>query len=171
LRCSRRKTRVYELISLYLAFKGVDGQTRFDLSRINWLFPLLILPVAAYIQDTDSDFICPGDPSIRSYLETVRFPSGVESVSEVQKEKSYVPLIALRKSRFQEREGLRDCFAEIVYRVLKPTAGVKNAVYYPITELVENIFEHSCEEKGYVFAQHYPKKDLLISALQTGEEE
>jgi hypothetical protein len=155
-----------QLISLYLAFKDTEGQTLFDLSRINWLFPLLILPVAAYIQDTDSDFICPGNPDVRSYLETVRFPSGVESVSEMQKEKSYVPLIVLRKSRFQEREHLRDCFAEMVYRVLEPTVDVRNAVYYPITELVENIFEHSLAEKGYLFAQHYPKKgfvDLCIA--------
>lgn len=150
-----------QLISLYLAFKDTDGRTLFDLGRINWLFPLLILPIAAYIQDTDSDFTCPSNPDVSSYLETVRFPSGVESISEVQKEKSYVPIIALRKSRFQEREHLRDCFAEMVYRVLKSTAGAKNAVYYPITELVENIFEHSCEEKGYVFAQHYPRKGFV----------
>jgi hypothetical protein len=38
-----------QLISLYLAFKDTDGQTLFDLGGINWLFPLLILPIAAYI--------------------------------------------------------------------------------------------------------------------------
>jgi hypothetical protein len=52
-------------------------------------------------------------------------------------------------------------FAEMVYKVLKPNAQVKDAVYYPITELVDNIFEHSKTKEGYVFAQYYPFKDFV----------
>jgi hypothetical protein len=93
-------------------------------------------------------------------------PQGLNRSQKCRRKKSYVPLIVLRKSRFLEREQLRDCFAEMVYKVLEPTANAKNAVYYPIIELVENIFEHSCEEKGYAFAQYYPRKrfvDLCIT--------
>ncbi len=148
-----------QLDSLYSTFKEVDGQIQFDLSEINWLFPLLILPIASYIQDTGSNFTFPSDPGVSSYLKTVGFPAGIDSISEVQEERSYIPIIVLRKN--QERERLEDVFADMVYRVLEPAADVKDVIYYPITELVENIFEHSKEEKGYLFAQHYPKKGFV----------
>jgi len=150
-----------QLYSIYLTFKEADGKIEFDLSGVKWLFPLLILPMASYIQDTESNFVSPGDPDVSSYLKTVGFPAGIDSISEVQKERSYIPLIVLRKN--QERERLENVFVDMVYRVLKPAADEKNAISYPITELVENIFEHSKEEKGYLFAQHYPKKGSLIS--------
>jgi hypothetical protein len=98
-----------QLASLYLTFKDADGQTLFDLGRIKWLFPLLILPVATYIQDTASCFAPPSNPDVRSYLETVRFPSGVESISEVQKEKELCsPHCSEEKQISRERtaEGL-----------------------------------------------------------------
>ncbi len=148
-----------QLISLYLTFKDMSGQIQFDLSEINWLFPLLILPIASYIQDTGSKFISPSDPGVSSYLKTVKFPAGIDSSSGVQKEKSYIPVVVLRKN--QERERLKNVFADMVYRVLEPAADAKNAFYYPISELVDNIFYHSKEEKGYLFAQHYPKKGFV----------
>jgi hypothetical protein len=34
-------------------------------------------------------------------------------------------------------------------------------VHYPITELVTNIFDHSQQDKGFIFGQFYPKKNYL----------
>lgn len=49
----------------------------------------------------------------------------------------------------------------MIYKVLNPSVEVKNAIYYPIEELVENIFQHSGRHEGHVFAQYYPTKEFL----------
>ena len=49
----------------------------------------------------------------------------------------------------------------MIYNVLGSVSGAKNAVYYPITELVTNIFDHSKQNKGFIFGQFYPKKNYL----------
>jgi hypothetical protein len=49
----------------------------------------------------------------------------------------------------------------MVYSVLGSVAGAQNAVHYPITELVTNIFDHSKQDKGFIFGQFYPKKNYL----------
>jgi len=47
--------------------------------------------------------------------------------------------------------------------------GIKNGLYYPITELVTNIFEHSKQETGFIFGQFYPKKNYLdVCIVDTG---
>ena len=39
--------------------------------------------------------------------------------------------------------------------------GAINAIYYPIEELVGNIFEHSKSDEGFIFGQYYPNKEYL----------
>jgi len=146
------------LISLYSTFKNlsVDERVEFNLGELNWVFPLLILPVAAHIKETKSIFNWPRDSKLLDYLQAIRFPDGVTSVLEFQKIKNYIPIGILQEKDKVERERLETYFAEMIYKVLKPTVAVENAIYLPLTELITNIFEHSKKEKGYVFGQYYP---------------
>lgn len=57
----------------------------------------------------------------------------------------------------------------MILQVLKPALGATSAVYYPISELVTNIFDHSNSNAGYIFGQYYPKKNFLdICIVDTG---
>lgn len=150
-----------QLASLYLTFKNVCGDVSFDLSRVNWVFPSLILPIASYIHDTNSDFYPPSKPEVRSYLRFVEFPEGVSSPSGMKRGENYIPITLLKNRNPKEREMMQSKFLEMIYKVLNPSVEVKNAIYYPVEELVENIFQHSQENEGHVFAQYYPKKEFL----------
>jgi len=150
-----------QLVSLYLTFKNVHGDVIFDLSRVRWLFPILILPIASYIHDTNSDFSPPLKTEVESYLRFVKFPEGVSSVREMRRGENYIPLTLLKKENPVERTRLQGEFLEMIYKVLNPSVDVKNAIYYPIEELVENIFQHSERNEGHVFAQYYPTKEFL----------
>lgn len=155
---------IQQLAVFYSIFKNISPNERvnFNLSQLNWLFPLVILPISAYIKETKSQFILPQNPQVASYLKTVRFPEGVCSVSELQKLLNYTPIGILKKREdFKEQEKLGSCFAEMIYKILKPTVAAQNAVYYPLTELMTNIFEHSKKDIGYIFGQYYPKKEFL----------
>ena len=152
----------HQLVSLYRVFigKSPDSRVTFNLRYVNWVFPLLILPIASHIRDTGSSYDPPLNPNVSSYLRTIAFPNGVNSVSQIQRSRTYIPIGILERGNPQ-REKLETAFAEMVYKVLKPSAQVRDAIYYPLTELVDNIFEHSKADEGYVLAQYYPNKDFV----------
>jgi anti-sigma regulatory factor (Ser/Thr protein kinase) len=157
---------VAQLGSLYNAFKGISfgEKLEFDLSYLNWVFPILILPISAYINETQSEVkidIC----AIKSYLEKISFPKGVNSISsfqrQIQKYKTYIPISVLSKKEMVDRERLESLFSEKIYETLGNVSGAQNAVCYPIAELITNIFEHSKKESGFIFGQFYPNKNYL----------
>lgn len=156
-----------QFFSLYNVLKNIGSQEKieFDLSNLSWLYPLLILPISAYINTTDSKYTFDVENKCHSYLNTIRFPNGVDSVSlfeqQIQQNKNYIPISVLNREKEEGRERLESLFSKMVYKILGSVQGAQSAVYYPITELVTNIFEHSKENKGFVFGQFYPKKNYL----------
>jgi hypothetical protein len=165
-----------QFLSLYGSLKGLspDESAVFDFGQIDWTCPLLILPISAFINRFHASYrIDTADSDVKSYLNAIRFPEGVDSVSSfeqiIQANKTYIPISVLRKQSGQERERLETQFEILISSKLREYPGIKNAVYYPISELVANIFEHSKEDTGYLFGQWYPKKKYLdICIVDTG---
>lgn len=159
----RSDSLISQLKTVYQIFSQIkqDEKINFDLSNLNWASPLLILPISAYICETDSKYIPAVDEGVLSYLNTIYFPQGVSSVSIFKRDLSYIPISLLKQKDRVERERLESLFSMMVYKSLKAMPGTQNAVYYPITELVTNIFEHSKKDRGWIFAQFYPKKNFL----------
>ncbi|MFA6485841.1 MAG: hypothetical protein WCT40_00540 [Candidatus Magasanikbacteria bacterium] len=158
---------VAQLVCLYKVFKDTNfsDQRDFDISNVDWFYPLLILPLSAHINCYNSRH-CKDENNVNhSYLNAINFPYGVDSVSvfqqQIQAHKSYIPISILKKEKGPERERLESLFSMMVYSVLGSVAGAQNAVHYPITELVTNIFDHSKQDKGFIFGQFYPKKNYL----------
>lgn len=158
-----------QLVSLYHTFRqpfNEGGVVNFDLSSIPWFCPALLLPISAYIHSTSSLYtVTDGDSPAKTYLDAVHFPNGVDSVSifeaQIQKDKTFIPISVLKRKSGVERERLETMFGQMVNRVIAADEGVQNAIYYPISELVTNIFEHSKKNEGYIFGQWYPKKNYL----------
>ncbi len=155
-----------QLESLYKTFEGIKSRKNliFDLSLIDWACPLLILPISAYVNSTQSSCEIEGSP-VKSYLEKIVFPKGVDSLSlfqrKVQRYKSFIPISVLKKEAGASRERLESLFSEKIYETLGNVSGARNAVCYPIAELVTNIFEHSKKDTGFIFGQFYPTKGYL----------
>ncbi|MDD5547346.1 MAG: hypothetical protein PHN74_00375 [Candidatus Pacebacteria bacterium] len=160
-----------QLISLYETFKDKDLKNNedinFSLSELDWACPLLILPVASYIASTNSNYLIDDDNKIKSYLETIKFPDGINSVSDFKKRifksKNYIPISILKREGSIERERLESIFTELIYKIVDRAnvKGLKNVICHPIAELVTNIFEHSKKDEGFVFGQYYKNKNIL----------
>lgn len=163
---------VAQFISLYQTFAKISKSemVNFDLSQQDWIYPLLILPISSYIYETKSEYLPSKNRDINSYLKTICFPDGVNSVAEFQKFSNYIPITVLKKSgEIESRERLEACFSEMIYKTTGEVVGAQNAIYYPISELATNIFEHSKKDEGWVFAQIYPKKKFLdLCIVDTG---
>ncbi len=122
---------VAQLGSLYNTFKGVvfGEKLEFDLSLLDWVCPLLILPISAYINDTQSEFRI-DNCSIKSYLSRINFPNGVSSVSSFQRLKTFIPISVLTRGGGVDRERLVSLpnfywkGSIIAYRIPKPTGSI-----------------------------------------------
>jgi len=131
-----------------------------------------LLPLSAYINETNSQ-VKINECKIKYYLEKIVFPKGVSSISEfqrqIQKHKTFIPISLLYKEKKRNRERLASLFEEKIYETLGNVAGARSALWYPISELITNIFEHSKKNSGYLFGQYYPiKKYLDICIVDCG---
>lgn len=156
---------IAQLAALYKTFKDLPPKENleFDLLELNWFCPLLILPLSAYINVTKSKYV---KNQNQSYLDTIKFPYGVDSISlfeqQIQRYKTFIPISVLKREKGSERERLESLFIGMVYKIIGgDILGAQSAVYYPLTELITNIFDHSKQNAGFVFGQFYPKKNYL----------
>ena len=158
---------IEQFIALYLTLVGVSKNEKvtFDLTDTVWLYPMVILPIASYIIKTKSEFKNSKNDKTKGYLDTIKFPKGINSINEfslrAQTHKNYVPISALERNKGLEREKLETMFSEMMIKSLGSVKGAESAILYPIGELITNIFEHSNDDLGLVFGQYYPKKSFL----------
>lgn len=150
-----------QLVALYKTLRGLDPTqpTTFDFSLITWINPLLILPIGSLIQTMGSTF----NPSsaISTYLNDIHFPNGVSTVHALQQSKTYIPIGVLQRHADVDRERLESAFLKLLSDVIGDSPGSRNAIYYPISELTTNIFDHSHSDTGWILAQWYPNKKFL----------
>lgn len=161
---------ISNLSTLYNIFKGLkpNEQVTFDLSNMSWCAPSLILPIAAYLDHNHGYYVFSKNQNINDYLKTIHFPVGLHKVSQFSKwniKNTFTPISVLVSNNINERQKLIDAFLSLFDHLVAPIEGKKNAIYYPISELVANIIEHSHTEKGFVFGQYYPKKGFLDVAI------
>lgn len=155
-----------QFLALYSSLKGKRGSSfNFILNEIDWICPLLILPLSAYIKTTSSKYTIGISKSFLNYLKFIKFPNGIESVSDLQnsilKNKTYIPISIIKRDSIIDKERIEGIFSELIYTNIGAIYGAKSAIIYPILELVNNIFEHSKSDVGFIFGQNYPQKEYL----------
>ena len=147
----------YQLHSLYETFKQANDTEKviFDLRHITKLYPLIITAISSYITENKSDFLLPANTKITNYLESIHFPYGIDSSKRINhKGNNFIPLSYIReRAGASERDKILFSFLNLIYGLIGQIEGIKNAFFYPLAELVENIFEHSKKDYGCMFGQ------------------
>jgi anti-sigma regulatory factor (Ser/Thr protein kinase) len=59
------------------------------------------------------------------------------------------------------KEAISSIVENIIIRQLNIKSNVANGLKYMIEETLDNITEHSESDRGYIFAQAYPRKGFL----------
>jgi len=151
-----------QLRTLCDVFRNIspDEPVTFNMRYLTWAYPLVILPIASHINDAGGEYHLPMNPNVRDYLSFVRFPDGVTSPSEVALSRTYFPICTLLRYS-EDRSKLESAFVDMIFKVLPDHSSVRAAVHYPLAEFIDNIFEHSRSDRGYIFAQYYPTKNYL----------
>lgn len=130
---------VGQLASLYEVFKGASfhEDLNFDLNQLTFASPLLILPICSYLKTTKSTYIINEGGTIKSYLDTIEFPNGMNSVSEfgaqIQSSNNYIPISVLHREKPADREKLESLFEQMVYKTIDKSGieGIKKCDLLP----------------------------------------
>ncbi len=140
------------------------GGNNIDLSQLKWVFPLDILPIASLLfkfknKNYKFNVQKPLDSEVASYLRTIKFFEGVHSYSSL-KNKSYIPIVSLLNSSntVRDREKVLSCLIDLLLGKINSKRSLANVLGYALSEIFDNIWEHSATRYGWFLAQYYKNK-------------
>lgn len=148
---------------------------KIDLSEINWIYPLNILPIATLLSDLQNkgyklNIIPPVSLKVKSYLKTINFFKGIHTLDTLRN-KNYIPIIFMsaKPDQVKNREQIETCLKNILLKQMSGKRTLSNALGYTLSEMFDNIWEHSKSEYGWFLAQYYKNKNYVeICILDNG---
>jgi hypothetical protein len=158
-----------------------------NLTNIRFVQPTFILALAALSdilgkRGSSLAINQPVEGFCSSYLNRIKFPSGIkpdeleswESKLKKYKYKSYLPIINFPTDKSEVNTNVRErLFSQLnllIKNKLNLEPDYENAVCYLISEISDNIIEHSGNERGWLMVQYYPNTLYLdICIIDTGK--
>ncbi|BAZ98365.1 ATP-binding protein [Methanothermobacter sp. EMTCatA1] len=138
------------LIENYVTYSEIRSRVNdnrmLDLRQYSWFYPTTLLPLF-HLKKTKS-LRCELHPGVKHYFE-------VMEQGNPGKGKTYIPFVELLHDR-SERDPLK-----YVYDLLDKSYGGKDALCFLLSELSDNIYQHSKFTSAYILAQKYPKKGFI----------
>ncbi len=155
-----------------------DENITIDFNSTSWVSPLFVLPLMVYLYGSRRQINCTNIPA---YLSTVHFPGGIvpddmrrsEFLAHMEgyAHRSYIPIVSFPAAarNDDEKNAILSTVESIISRQLGLAPNIVAGLKYMIGESIDNITEHSESERGYIFAQAYPKKGYLdVCIADTG---
>ncbi len=148
--------RIDELIRNLAEMKTarLRGEAEVELSKVNFVTPLAILPIAVYANHYKLKVNCTEDANSDPcrYLGTIGFQRGVTTLPKG--EKRYLPITKLPP--VEDNNVLGEYEDRILSQVTTGKAEwYKNSVKYLTSELVNNVNEHAGIDHYWILAQYY----------------
>lgn len=148
---------------------------RIDLSEINWVSSLSILPIAVLLSNLQDkgyklDLALPSNSNVKTYLKTINFFKGIHTLNTLRR-KNYIPIVFMstKPDRVKGREQIETCLKDILLEQMNSKCTLSNALGYVLSEMLDNIWEHSRSEYGWFLAQYYKTKNYVdICILDNG---
>ncbi|MBS3058098.1 MAG: ATP-binding protein [Candidatus Diapherotrites archaeon] len=128
-----------------------------DLQLSSWFYPTTLLPLGAFIKEKREQikYIPPANQNVANYLSLVTGDLKAENEG-----KTYIPIINLPPKSLESESG------KLLGQIFKfynngKEYGGENAFKYLISELVDNIYQHSEFKNAFLMAQRYEKKGFM----------
>lgn len=141
-----------------------DDSVVWDFREASFLHPFFLAPLAIFRQQADKDILCENITlQMQSYLNGIHFDrmlhfenatrETAENVMAQYADRNYIPLCS-----FSMTDDNKDAFCSIARNIIVRQTNVGAAVNTPISyflsELIDNIYEHSGSPNGYLFSQY-----------------
>jgi len=152
-----------------------DRTLPIDLNGLSFCPPMFSLFISKLVKDNNLDLIVSDSPS--SYFSKIHLGSGIDP--EIIKEwkaylegylsKSYLPLIRFSTqkdtSSAQIRNNLIGQVGQMIRRITGITAAHFAGISYMLSELSDNIVDHSNHSYGWISFQFYPSESFIDLCL------
>ena len=150
----------------YQALQDADDATevRLDLTAARWTVPLYLSPVAVAIQqleDAGVGVTVQCSSKIQQYIDQIGFPDG-----DIHPSESYENALPLCRLNTDADEDAIEIVGSKVYDLLRThlpnqPSGVLTGLQYTVTEIIDNVDQHSQCRHGTLLVQHYPRKETV----------
>ena len=143
-----------------------------DFRDVTTLHPFFLAPLAIFRQQSGQDIRCENiSLQMQSFLNGIHFDrmlhfenatrEAAEQVMAQYADRNYIPLCS-----FSMTDGNKDAFCSIARNIIVRQTHVGSAINTPVSyflsELIDNIYEHSGSPDGYLFSQ-YLERDQSIN--------
>lgn len=163
------------------------GTITLDLRRLEFVHPLFILPLAILHNNLIANGIVlniarPKRDRCFSYLRKIKFPEGIRPDLLPNWEKSlkhylgknYFPIISFTTDKTPEHEKIIEKLLSEINRLLKDNLNLDvdsmEGISYLISEITDNILQHSETHRGWLLIQYYPNTEYLdICIIDSGK--
>ena len=149
-----------------------------DFCNVKFLHPFFLSPLAIYRHQSSKEIRCENiSLEMQSYLNNIYFDrmlhfenapkESAEHVMEHYASRSYTPLCS-----FSMNDENKDAFGSIVRNIIVRQAHLSTSVNTPLSyllsELVDNIYEHSGSPNGYLFSQYLKREGCIDICIADG---
>lgn len=164
-----------QLLHLNTSIRRFDLPLRtLDFSGMNFTPPLLAIHYASLLSEFPEIENVVG---IGSYLNTIKFPhclspengDDFESVLDSYVNKTYIPIIKFSTNSTADYPSIREKLLSHVFSAIRKITQLPTnyftAISYLLSELTDNIVEHSKHEFGYLAFQYYRENGFMDICL------
>ena len=142
-----------------------------DFADVTFLHPFFLAPLAIYKNTSGKDIKCVNmSLRIQAYLNSICFDrmlyfnqekrEDIEAVMQKYTDKTYLPLCS-----FAMNNANKDTFGSIMKAILMKQTNIgrkgNSSLSYLISELLDNVYEHSQSPYGYLFSQYSEKEGVI----------
>jgi hypothetical protein len=166
----------WQLIIIRDFLKKFDGENiKIDFSKFEYSPPLLAVYFTKLIHDNEGFEIIQNYKS--SYLQSIKFLKGFSSESienwseylDTFSTKTYLPIIKFNTDKSEYNTKIRNNLISHVGRMIKQITKLPMNYYmalsYLLSELTDNIVDHSQHQDGWISFQYYPTEGFMDICL------
>ncbi len=162
------------------AYRG-DSKVEFDFANITFVQPIFLSCISALILRLRTQgfrvVLTNRSDNIAAHFRTIYFPNGLRLDQNKNwkgklrryRGKEYIPLIYFQARPLERESFLRDNVLSMVYTLLRDNCSlpvnVYSAVIYLISEMTDNIVDHSGQSRGWISANYNSRDKYLEICL------
>jgi hypothetical protein len=160
--------RIKELLENLIYLDSLNEGTNVNISQIEFVTPLSIIPVASAINKKKLIYNYKGENA--SYLDIIHFPEGTNELLNTGWRKTYIPIIHFELSNLSNQEKskllneLHSKFLNLLrINVIADERFIElitnNTFGFVLGEMIDNIEEHSSATNMYLHSQYWAKSN------------
>jgi len=144
------------LLTEYIKFVNYrinfEKEGKLDLTDVVFIFPTTLLPLSEFIINNQDKYIPPDDYPTANYISTII------TATSSNPQKTYTPIVSLPNSYNDAEIYLKKLFD--IQRSPNDFGGI-SAFKYVVSELVDNIYQHSRFTRALIVGQRFDYKGFV----------